>query len=433
MRREIFAIGITFLAACSQNDAQVGSGFQAVLDVPPEPIEAVDILFVIDNSGSMLAQQEALIASAGEALFAQLAAEVGGMPDLHVAFVSTDLGVGPHVISGCWSEDGDGDKGRFQIGSIDCGVDGNFLTDLDDGAGGRVRNFDGEIADAFACAAALGTTGCGFEQPLESMRRALDGSNPENDDFLRDEAMLLVVILADEDDCSTADLAMLDPYQNDIDGPLGMFNSFRCFEFGVVCDGDDPRAFGDKSGCLPREDSAYMHPVATYIEFLQNLKSDPAMIMFAGIFGDVGPVRVVQEPGQPQDIRPFLDDICGGDADANPAVRMHAVAAGFPARWIFAPICDVDGTVTMEANLRRISRSLGGVLAAKSCLLGNVPARPTCRAFAAPPGGARRPVPVTIAPDPEQCGYTVHALAAQVPPGVLVDGEHLIVECLIAE
>ena len=424
MRREILVL--ILLAGCSQEDAMLGDGFSAVLDIPPEPIEAVDILFVIDDSGSMQEQQDALIASAGESLFAQLAAEIGGMPDIHVAVVSSDLGVGSWAISGCT----DGDDGVFQVGDTACPVtiDGAFLSDYDDGSGGRIRNFTGELADAFACAAALGTQGCGFEMHLESMRRALDGSNPQNAGFLREDAILLVVILADEDDCSAFDTDMFDTGQNDITSPLGYLSSFRCFEFGVVCDGDDPRTFGGKTGCVPRETSPYITPVADYVTFLQGLKDDPSMVMVAGIFGAAGPVAVVPESNQFPD-RPLLDNICPGvgpdDFGTYPAVRLHALAGGFPARWSFSSIC--DASMTMAANLRSISLALGNVMAAKSCLPAELDAGARCRGVAAPVGGTRRSVAITIAPDPEQCGS---ALAVSVEPGAVRDGEHLIVECL---
>jgi hypothetical protein len=426
MRREIIA-ALALFAGCSQDDANLGSGFKPVLDVPPEPIEAVDILFVIDNSGSMQEQQDALIASAGEALFDQLAAEVGGMPDIHVAVVSSDVGAGDYAITGCSNEGNDGDDGRFLIGNASCPItiDGTYLSDYDDGAGGRITNFSGTLDEAFGCAAALGTQGCGFEQHLESMRRALDGSNVANAGFLREDAILLVVILADEDDCSAFDTGVFDTSQNDIMAPLGFLNSFRCFEFGVVCDGDDPRTFGDKTGCAPRDDSAYLTTVDEYVTFLHGLKADPSMVMVAGIFGDVAPVTVIPDPEM--SMRPVLDSVCppdGSTIGTYPAVRLHALAGGFPARWVFTPIC--DASTEMEANLRTISTRLGTVMAAKSCLPAEVPAGTPCRGFAAPAGEARRPIAVTIAPDPEQCGP---ALAASVAPGSLADGDHLIVEC----
>jgi hypothetical protein len=54
-----------------------------------------------------------------------------------------------------------------------------------------------------------------------------------------------------------------------------------------------------------------------------------------------------------------------------------------------------------------------------------------CRAFAAPVGGARRAVDVTIEADATQCGHTPHGLIARASTA-LQDGEHLLVECAAA-
>ena len=57
---------------------------------------------------------------------------------------------------------------------------------------------------------------------------------------------------------------------------LGPRTSFRCFEFGTVCDPDaDPRASGTRTGCRSREDSPYLASVASYTAFLRGLKADP--------------------------------------------------------------------------------------------------------------------------------------------------------------
>ena len=55
--------------------------------------------------------------------------------------------------------------------------------------------------------------------------------------FFRPEANLAIVILADEDDCS-----LLDPALLGTSAELGPLSAFRCFEHGVVCDPDAPRS-----------------------------------------------------------------------------------------------------------------------------------------------------------------------------------------------
>ena len=428
MRNDILCCVVPmFLAACQQGDAPVGGVYEMVLDQAPEPIEALDVLFVIDDSGSMEDEQSALIDAAGDALFSQLAITAGGLPDLHVAFVSTDLGAGDGTISACDSSN----EGRFQLGAVGglgCpDVSGQFLVDEDDGAGGRTRNFSTTLGEAFACAAAFGVEGCGFEQPLEAMLRALDGTNPENAGFLRDEALLLVVFLTDEDDCSASDSDLFDTSAESME-ELGRVSSFRCFEQGVVCDDDQPRELGVKTNCTPREDSAYVYSLGRYVDFLHGLKPDPSMVMVAGMFGDPQ-VEVTVDVTSWES----LADVCPGDTRADPAVRLHALSEGFPARWVFTTICD-----PMAKRLTTIADTTANVLAARACLTGALPSSPVCHAFAEVPGGARRTLPictgsestgcVTIAPDEETCTFTSHALAASAPD-LLDPGEHLLVEC----
>src|SRR5690606_23068973 len=59
--------------------------------------------------------------------------------------------------------------------------------------------------DAFQCFGPQGVSGCGFESHLDSMYRALAQASSEssttNYGFLRDQAILSVVIVTDEADC----------------------------------------------------------------------------------------------------------------------------------------------------------------------------------------------------------------------------------------
>jgi hypothetical protein len=59
--------------------------------VPATINRNLDLLFVIDDSGSMLAKQESFAASFPGYLDALSAIE-GGLPDLHVGVVTTDMG-----------------------------------------------------------------------------------------------------------------------------------------------------------------------------------------------------------------------------------------------------------------------------------------------------------------------------------------------------
>lgn len=397
----LFALAAT---SCTRTpDVAVGGAFVTVADVPPAPIEDLDILFVIDDSGSMMPHQQALIASARESLFAQLEAQMGGLPNLHIAVVSSNMGAGPYNIAGCRSEDG---AFHAEPHGPCTPPDGSFLRDVSDGQGGRQTNYTGTLADAFACIAPLGISGCGFEQHLASMRRALDGTHPAHAGFLREDAALLVVLLADEDDCSVFDTRMFDTGQTAPDSELGPLHSHRCFEFGVECDSDDPRTLGSKENCVPREDSPFVTSVNEYVNFLAGLKADPSLVMVAGIFGNLGPVVVeldtheqftlanICPEGEPCVDPPMIPDAGPLDPDADPneppwmqcppptvvhpAPRLTAFAEAFPARYQLESICDAT---QLAAPLQRIAHTAGTVLSAKPCLLGPAPRVETCRVF----------------------------------------------------
>lgn len=440
MSRLAFAAGLipVALAAAScggGRDIVVGDDYQTVLDPLSESTNKVDVLVVVDNSGSIEAERQAMIAAAGESLFAQLTDDLGQLPDLHLAVVSTDIQSG-FSVPGCGPESA---NGRFRTGEVGvtCPVQGAYIIDSPDGNGGRTDNYDGTIADAFSCFATLGNGGCGFEQPLEAVRRALDGRYAEHAGFLRPEALLLVAILTDEDDCSAFNPDFFGDPNASVSSVLGPRTSFRCFEFGVVCDPDDPRSYGPKADCVPREDSAYITPITEFGDFLTSLKAGPGLVMVAGMMGPTDVVEVGEESFNPG--VPALVPSCAipeTQYGTTPPIRLTAFAESFPSRFVFENLCEATSA---SERLRRVTRATTGVMSRRPCLLGKVGPNTTterCRAFDTV-GTTRTPVEgcegaesncFTIAPSAE-CDYTPSGLAANYR-GTLADGHRLVVECL---
>ena len=218
--------------------AQIARTFAVSLNQRPD----VDVLFLVDDSFSMATAQATL--RQGFARFvAALRNRPEGLPNLHIAVISSDMGAGDGTISGCA---GTGKGGAFQYRpSGTCtstGLQGGatFISDVD-----GVKNYTGNLEDVFGCIAALGEAGCGFEQPFAAITRALgtDGAAPvENLGFLRPDADLAIVLLSNEDDCSVLDgLPLFDTSANSkLDSQLGPPSSFRCNEFGHLCDGAAP-------------------------------------------------------------------------------------------------------------------------------------------------------------------------------------------------
>jgi hypothetical protein len=313
----------------------------------------LDVLFVIDDSSSMTEEQEALVAAFG--------AFVEGLgtplPSLHLGVVSADLGTPPYTGEACI---GSGDNGLLENTPRGaCSPPrARYIEDVPEEGGGRRRNYDGELAAAFACIARLGDDGCGIERHLDAMRAALDGSRPENAGFVRAGAHLAVVFFADEDDCSAHDARVYDPSQalDNLTSELGPYTSYRCTEFGVRCDGANlPRTAGSYTTCVPRTDSFLVDPAAG-VSFLRGLKG-PGGVTVGVIAGDRSPFRVVTTTQG----RPRLDSSCTGATGrtAVPAVRLQAFAEAFGARGMTTSICAADLATPLRQLGATIRSGLG--------------------------------------------------------------------------
>ena len=297
---------------------------------PVELNRNVDILFVIDDSLSMEKEQSELTNHFHQ-MIAALESLEDGLPNIHLGVISTDLGAGPHG-QGCTAI---GKRGLLQSGPRIPGCtppDGHFISDVELSDGSRERNYSGSLADTFACIAKLGTNGCGFEQPLQAMRLALDGTLSWNDGFLRDDALLAVIFLGDEDDCSASDISLFD----EDDASIGPAGSFRCFAHGVTCAGaSDPGQPGPRAGCVARSDSPYLYDVAEFVQFLSSLKTVPkSQILVAGLIAETEPVEVVLESSSQGQDKPVLAPTCSLGPDdevgAAPPIRLQAFLEAFP-------------------------------------------------------------------------------------------------------
>jgi hypothetical protein len=213
------------------------------------------------------------------------------------------------------------------------------------------------------------------------MRRALasDGPNPG---FLRPEAHLAVVIVADEDDCSAFDRSLFEA-SGDLTSPLGELSSFRCFEFGTTCDGvasGDERTTGARSNCIPDDESPYLERVSSYVEFLEQLKGgDADKVTVAAITGPKGPIVVGLTPPREEElwVEPACQVCPGGTSGgcsldpsdpeaalvaAAPSVRLQAFLDGFEHKQ-FENICSYDAAndaLDFTGALGRIGAQLAG-------------------------------------------------------------------------
>ncbi|MBA2538756.1 MAG: hypothetical protein H0V17_03905 [Deltaproteobacteria bacterium] len=326
---------------------------------PPEPFDVMtvtpnlDLLFVIDDSPTMQNKQVSFQA-AFPALLARLSAVEGGVPNLHLAVVSSDMGTSAAgdatpggsiggVGQGC---SGFGKAGLFQLGQATLpDPDDRFLLQT---RGGE-RNFEGTLADTFTAMSALGASGCGFEQPLAAMTASLSGP-AENAGFLREGANLAVIVLSDEDDCSAEHTTLFGPDG----GPMGTLSSFRCFRFGVECD-QATDTLGSKTNCRPAA-ATHVAGIDPFASFLLGLKGDPTRVMFGAIVGDAAPIEVETKLVNNQS-QIALKASCrytpaagGEDVTADPGVRFAALADSFEGISRLESICSEDLTAA-AANL----------------------------------------------------------------------------------
>jgi hypothetical protein len=350
---------VFLLWACTANDLAAPKPRPSLQDEELiEPRKKVDILFLVDKSPTM-ADEQASLARNFPRFMEVLEAVEGGLPDIHLGVITQDVGAGGYKVG--MTCEGGGDGGRLQNTPRIAGCrppEGAFISDIA-APDGRERNYTGSLSDAFACIAQVGPNGCGFEQHLESLRRALDGSVPENAGFLRKDAYLAVVILSDEDDCSASDPgALFDPTSRGLMDPLGPVSDWRCAEFGWLCDGKPPaRGAASYNSCVPNPRSPYLHHPDVFADFLRGLKDDPDKILVATIMGPSSPVRVALSTSGAPEVQPSC---VLGEQNAEPMPRLaHFADRLSGGRNSFVSICQPD----LSDGLIDIATTLAGVLA----------------------------------------------------------------------
>jgi hypothetical protein len=175
-------------------DASSADDGDPKLDMPDQmPLaecSVVDLLFVIDNSGSMLEEQQNVIASF-DGFIAGIQENLDEANDYHIGVVTTDA---------------------YALNVADCQTLGALVTESAAGAcgpwaAGRFISLADDLESAFTCAANVGGGGGGDEHQIEAALRAI---SPElgapgacNEGFIRDDALLVLIIISDEDDKPT--------------------------------------------------------------------------------------------------------------------------------------------------------------------------------------------------------------------------------------
>ena len=148
----------------------------------------MDMLFVVDDTPG-IAPYAAMLAAGFTADAGVLEGLQGGVPELHVGFISSSLS---------------GGSPTTRAGS--CGVAPPAAFATVDGCGQHV-NFTGSLETLFPCLGDFGATSAAPAQPLAALRQVLASPPPGWEGFLRPGATLVIVIVAGEDDASPDDVA----------------------------------------------------------------------------------------------------------------------------------------------------------------------------------------------------------------------------------
>ena len=161
--------------------------------------QKMDLVFVVDDSGSMKEEQDNLAANFPKfvKVLDDFRTKSGAKIDYRVAVTTTgrDLRYTIQTPIGAIAQNEKGDNGAFRE-KASCGSTRRWL-----------ERGDGDVAKNFACLSKVGTGGASIEMPLYALKLALEDrvADGTNAGFRRPDALLGVVILSDEDDCSRED------------------------------------------------------------------------------------------------------------------------------------------------------------------------------------------------------------------------------------
>jgi hypothetical protein len=342
---------------------------------PVSPERAVDILFMVDNSPSMDPKQAALALSFFR-MIQQLQQLPGGLPDIHIGVISSDMGDGSEG-GGCdvplgdrgllWGNDPTPGVRASVAGAPNngCGLNqgARWIEDIQNADGiGRQRNYTGDLSDVFSCLAkAVGVNGCGYEHQLQSLRVALNpqaGVNDANVGFVRNKGYLAIVLVTDEDDCSA------DPSNTDNDGmfvqrPKGETASMKCVMRGDLCNG---AKIPDYDPAIGYSGTGFSSPLSDCAPKEPRNPNDPAYLPLIGVQDMVDWVnRVKPRPTEQILVSGIIGWPANNDASTvNFQIGKDPTTLPVPSDtyWTYMPICSVPSMKAADGN---IYKAYGGL------------------------------------------------------------------------
>ena len=233
----------------------------------------------------------------------------------------------------------------------------SFMPAVDDRA-----NF----AQQFGCVARVGTGGCGFEQQLEAMLKAITPSTStaiapfvsgtghadgRNAGFLRPDSILALILVSDEEDCSAQNPEIFNTMSSIFPGEA---LNLRCFMYGA-------------------ESYQAVQPISRYVDGFRALRPGrPDLVLFAAIVGvppdsvpdptNLDYDAILAHPDMQEMIDPMdpnrLRTSCNvpGLGIAFPSRRIVGVARQMAPHSIVQSICQADLRPIVTAIAREAGR-----------------------------------------------------------------------------
>ncbi|MEZ4288652.1 MAG: hypothetical protein R3A47_11035 [Polyangiales bacterium] len=377
-----------------------------VQDVPIDKIDAVDLLFMIDNSSSMDEEQAKLVVEIPRLVDTLLNGELdcGGDPtctpetfppvtNLRVGVVTSNMGTGDSNGFGFPGCSGNGDNAQLRSADgagMSCSGGNSIYYDYQSGMTVRAT-FDAEVD----CATDQGTDGCGFEQQLAATSGAF--TNPGNAGFLRSNALLAIIMVTDEEDCSTTNSEVFNPDSTSLEGPFTTTDEVkreeRCWAFrdqltpisdfvsGILATkGGNPEQIvfaaitGVPNAVVEPSDNANLNlddydavladPRMEQRPFTAALSAHP---FYNAVYGDTTNTAANEVDQANEKLVPVCIAADGSDADnfpdgrAFPAVRIVETAKGLSEAGVgtvVRSICDPTYTDTLNTVISKIGSAL---------------------------------------------------------------------------
>ncbi len=307
-----------------------------------------DVLFVIDNSGSMAGKQTQLTAAMN---YLGKSIELTLRPDYHLAVITTGMEssacqpCAEEDSQSCINESGEGGVFQDRIGHLTWdGAEPIFSFSRDESC--RVVTSDNLEClfdeDGMRGTAMVGTAGCTYRRPLAAIKQALQNEllNTHNEDFLRPDAELWVILLSDGEDCGEPG-----EVSEGIPGTEESICAYAAKGIGPAGENSHPDDLDHKPYALT--------PVRDTYEFLMGLKDNkPDMVKFMAIVGvtdtaDLSTTRIEYESDAPgAAVMPAcsIADCEGAHCSAMPGTRAIQLAQlfGIGRNGFFDSICRLD-------------------------------------------------------------------------------------------